>query len=206
MSEFKNKHRGEVIVVLGCGPSVNDLSLYLLEGVVTVGANLIGRAYHPDYLFWLDQNVTPGARAAAAFEEFARSPARKFVAREVPREHALETFENYEPEDGEPLLSSDLERGLYWSRTALFPAINMACILGAARVVLAGVDLRDRSHFYSSEGRGEPHPEADRILRDFERLAEFADERGVEVVNVNPRSAVRCFEFADLKAAVRRST
>jgi len=204
MSDLKNKHTDETVVVLGNGPSINDIDLTLLNDVVTIGVNLIGRAMNPDYLLWLEQDCLPGTKCAGIFDEFASTPGRKFVAREVARNHLFETFEHYQPGEEGPLLSGDFDQGLYWSRTVAFPAINLAYILGASRIVLAGIDMNDQSHFHSDEGKDKPYFEvaAERIMRDYQRLVGFAKERGFEVVNVSMDSAVKCFPFMSLEAAV----
>jgi len=62
LAEYRNIHRGEAIVVCGCGESLNLLELP--PRVVTIGVNDVGRRFTPDYL------VVVNARAQFAADRF----------------------------------------------------------------------------------------------------------------------------------------
>ena len=48
LASFKDMHKGETIIVCGCGKSLNLLENP--ERFVTIGVNDVGRRFHPNYL------------------------------------------------------------------------------------------------------------------------------------------------------------
>ncbi len=48
LASFKDSHRGETIVVCGCGESLRDLTQP--ERFITIGVNDVGRLFHPNNL------------------------------------------------------------------------------------------------------------------------------------------------------------
>ena len=204
MNDLKNKHAGETVAVVGCGPSLNDVDLNLLDGITTIGCKQACEAAEMNYLVWLDQRAALDGKPNKQFKEFLKSSARKFLAEEVPYDHGFETFKHYnEIEDvNAPVLSSAIEQGLFWSRTVIFPAINLAYIMGARRIVLLGLDMHDASHFDGSGSSSKPFLRAAMIMYDFARLAVFACKHDFEIVNVNSNSAVKSFQFMEFKDAL----
>jgi hypothetical protein len=52
LADFRGLHRGDTIIVCGCGPSLNLLTTP--ERVITIGVNDVGRRFTPDYLVVLN--------------------------------------------------------------------------------------------------------------------------------------------------------
>src|SRR5262245_59019561 len=52
LAGFRDRHRGQTIVVCGCGPSLNDLEAP--ERFITIGVNDVGRLFDPTYLVVVD--------------------------------------------------------------------------------------------------------------------------------------------------------
>ncbi len=81
--------------------------------------------------------------------------------------------------------------------------INLAVHFGAKRIILVGFDmaLRDKKHNY--------HDEHERMMKDnvyreeflpcFDSLPDGLKERGVEVLNATPESALKTFPFVSLR-------
>ena len=89
-----------------------------------------------------------------------------------------------------------------------YQAVNLACLLGARRVVLVGYDMRrvhGRSHFFGEhpEPLGVSSPYA-LFIEAFAAAAGWLRDRGVEVVNCTPGSALTCFPFKPLEDALGR--
>ena len=57
IEELRNKHLGERCFVIGTGPSLKKMDLSLMKNDITIGCNLIGRIFTPDYLCASDPNV-----------------------------------------------------------------------------------------------------------------------------------------------------
>lgn len=193
------RHAGETVFVLGNGPSLKEASPDALSKVTTIGVNRAPEYHDPDYLVWLDSKFLEENA-----ELVSSSRAEKFAAAKIRAAHPYRRFKRYSPRPNQPLLSGNYETGLFWSYTSVFPAINLAWIFGASAIVLCGVDLLDRSHFYSNEGRGEPFHNSQRIIKHMQRLADFADKRGLKIINASSESKIRCFEIIDANTYIER--
>ena len=84
-----------------------------------------------------------------------------------------------------------------------YQAVHLAAHMGAARVLLAGFDMRQvdgRSHFFGEHPEGltrhSPYPV---FVKQFKTLVEPLRERGVEVINVTPGSALTVFPIGELE-------
>lgn len=78
-------------------------------------------------------------------------------------------------------------------------AINLAYLMGARVVVLMGFDMRPGN--YHSDHKL-PHLDGqhrNKFIPTLEDMAPALLSRGVTVINTNPRSALRCFPFADIE-------
>lgn len=140
---------GKTVLVLGNGPSLRWVlkTISSLSGVVpSIGVNGIVNGFLPTYLLMQDINCKD----------------KPFFTIETPNTTRL-IEEHLSPADTQPHLPFKL--GLYHSfptnddnflglgHGVLYSALNLAAILDAKRIVLAGVDLyvTDQMHFYQSE-------------------------------------------------------
>ena len=79
----------------------------------------------------------------------------------------------------------------------------LACILGADPIYLLGIDMTSTDpkrttnwhDEYPEEWRNSPCVYAERFMPMWERFAGDAKSMA-RIVNLNPKSALRCFEFA----------
>jgi len=98
---------------------------------------------------------------------------------------------------------------LSWNKNAGGAAINLAYHLGASRVFLLGYDMNlysgSKQHWHNVYNRG-PIVEPDRIkklpfnrhLRYFPNIAHDAKRLGLEIINLNPDSAITQFPKCSL--------
>jgi hypothetical protein len=90
-------------------------------------------------------------------------------------------------------------------RNSGFQAINLAAQLGACRILLIGFDMTDRAgvHWYGRNAwTGANNPDAGQMAawaRVLARAAPGLLNRGVEVLNCSPSSALNCFRKAPLE-------
>jgi hypothetical protein len=100
------------------------------------------------------------------------------------------------------VLSSTLEDGLCRGTNSGVSALNLALCLGADPIYLLGFDCNKiahgkQEHFHN----GHPITQKDgiyrRFVKDFREIADQATARA-RIINVNPESGIRCFEFGDL--------
>lgn len=87
-------------------------------------------------------------------------------------------------------------------------ALQIAVKAGAARVLLCGFDMRDNGHWHGHHPAGLRDTEwqtyAEWVKR-FEKIAPVLAQRGVDVVNVTPGSALTCFRTSTLEAELAQS-
>jgi len=191
---YENRHKGEIIAVLGNGPSMAKIDFQLLDRFTTIGTNNIVRIYDPNYLVLLDKKAMEWY-----WRLVEKSEAIKFYTQEEDLPFVYHRYIKYLPGQGSPKLAPKFTDGLCWSYTSIFPAISLAYIFGARAVILLGVDMNDNSHFYSDDDGtkkgGMPFPTMNLIHRDFAELKGFCDESKFTVYNGNPDSAIEDFEF-----------
>ena len=90
-------------------------------------------------------------------------------------------------------------------KTSGYQALNLAVLLGAARILLLGYDMHGtmpQSHFFGE------HPDQTRppyaiALPLFATLVEPLAQAGVEVINCTPGSALTCFPMRPLREALQ---
>lgn len=78
-----------------------------------------------------------------------------------------------------------------------FAALGLALMRKAGRVGLLGYDMRSPGHWHAGYAWRSRHGARDypAWVQNFRVLDRVARHRGIRVVNCNPRSAIRCFEF-----------
>ena len=118
------------------------------------------------------------------------------------------------PRDGNhPKGISDNPQMASWNGNSGAAAISIAANAGAKRIMLLGFDMKldenKMQHWHDYYGKVESrktrdprkptHLPFDRHLRGFEQIAKDAKRRGIEILNVNPDSAINEFPKYTLK-------
>lgn len=85
-----------------------------------------------------------------------------------------------------------------------YQALNLLAHLGAARVLLMGIDMAG-AHWFGSHPPdvASPKPNWDNRARDFISLAEALAERHIDVVNCSPGTRLSAFPRAELGQTLR---
>jgi hypothetical protein len=198
--EIEGRHKGELVFVLGNGPSLSLAQEHAakLPGFTTVGVNRSFALLRTTYLLFLDVSFW-----AVHAEEVLACDSVVFCPKRLHLPYFTQ-FSRHHARDKKDVLSESWRDGLYWSRSSGVAAINLAYLFGASEIALLGVDLRDRSHFYSDSGRNRPFLHVDRILEDLWWMSRKLQARGVKLWNCSPESAVRGFEKIGLGTLLRR--
>ena len=191
--QFRDLHRGETILVCGCGASLNLLDH--LERFVTIGVNDVGRRFTPDYLVVVNERRQFDP---ARFAHVERSEARAVFTQldlglahpRVVRFRLGRRGGTDRPEDGT----------LHFSNNSPFVAVGLARHLGASRIGLIGVDFTD-DHFFGATGRHPLAAQLARIDREYGGLAAACRAEGVELVNLSPFSRLASLPRARLTPA-----
>lgn len=186
---FRDRHRGEAVIVCGCGASLNELQLP--PGCPTIGVNDVGRRFDPTYLVVVNP---PAQFSGDRFRYVAHSRAcYLFTQRDDlgPVDPPVVRFQlgQFGGTEGD-----DPDR-LHYTQNSPYVALCLAAHMGAVQIGLIGVDFTD-DHFFAATGR---HPLAAQfalIDRQYAALGRALRERGVTVTNLGARSRLTAFPKA----------
>lgn len=186
---------GETVFICAGGPSLIGFDWRRLDGRRVIAIN---RALEfvpgADVLWWSDASFWRRNRDAIMAHEAPIKATCQVDYRdedELPQEIVQYHFTGGIGFDERPGCLRHGNNGGY-------AAIHLAAHLGAARIVLLGVDMKygpaGESHFHG--GHGLVHREAvltELMLPHFEPLVKPLQRRGITVLNASPDSALRCW-------------
>jgi hypothetical protein len=188
LADFRDRHRGETIIVCGCGRSL--VQLERPERFVTIGVNDVGRLFTPDYLVVVNERrqfdqeryvYVEGSQAKAIFTQLDLPHERVVRFRLGQRGGTDRT----DPEC------------LHYTNNSPYVAVNLARHLGAQRIGLIGVDFDD-DHFFGRTGRHPLAGQLTQIDREYGALAQACRADGVELVNLSRTSRLTSLPRASL--------
>jgi len=212
-SELNNKHKGETALVIGNGPSLNDVPLDFLQKYPSFGTNRI----------YLLDGFVPTYYAAVnplVIEQFnydiERMECEKFIAYFYTK-HLLP--------DAHPLWSSVLpafsrtpDLWIYEGYTVTYVCLQLAFFMGFTTVLLVGCDHSfefegepnaialavgdDVNHFhpdYFSNGRKWNNPDLVRSGYAYHMARTVFEHDGRKIINLTPGSKLDVFERGDIK-------
>lgn len=185
------RHDGETIIVLGNGPSLKAFDFGRLDGFTTIGVNRIPEIFDPNYLVFLDSETWQHNKQLIIDSKATG----KYCPDTIETGGTCKQFKRYWPQILDPIIADDWDKGLFFGYTSIMPAINLAYLMKASKVVLLGVDMHDDSHYYDES----PKPILDGfkvIIKHFVRLKSFCLNKanGFQVLNGNPDSNVKIFD------------
>ena len=193
---------GQRCFIIGGGPSLKRFDFSRLRGELVIGINRAFESIDPAVLFTMDLRFTGwaarGELGADSREKFNALRATKTIIRnqEVPADFYAIARSNQSE------LTFSLDRGFCNQNNSGFGALNLALCLGADPIYLLGFDMHGNADTGKQEWfhGGYPAVQPNWVYNDF--LALFyrhANEinRRARVINCNPDSALRCFEFGD---------
>lgn len=232
LSLLRGRHRGERVYIIGNGPSLLVADLDRLTGATTFASNKIYLAYEqtawrPSYYSVEDHLVLRNnmEQIAALDGSLKIFPAnmRDFGY------HGADTvfmpflppasFETPLSDPDFPGFSRDLSHGVFWGSTITYTQIQMALYMGAAEIILLGIDhsyalpdtrignayvhAGERNHFhpdYREEGEIWHQPNLDVLEVSYGKARDVCAAAGVRIVNASRRTALGVFDRADLDA------
>ena len=187
-ADYRDRHRGETVVVCGCGSSLALLTQP--ERFVTIGVNDVGRRFTPDYL------VVVNERRQFERERYThveRSQAKAvFTQLDLPHPRAVRF--RLGRRGGTDRADA---QSLHYTANSPYVAVTLARHLGAARIGLIGVDFTD-DHFFGATGK---HPLAGQLAQidhEYAALADACRTEGVLLANLSPASRLTSLPRAEL--------
>lgn len=234
ISRYRDSNLGERIWVIGNGPSLIDTDLSYLKNEVTIGTNSIflnrdqmgfdvTHYVVEDYLVAEDRvNDISGLHGPTKwFGNYLR-----YCLPDMQDALWMNVCVDYRDTPGWPKFSRDLSRMAYVGGTVTYLCIQLAYYLGAAEVVLVGVDHSyvvedeelpvsgntivserdDQNHFhpdYFGKGKRWHLPRVDRMERAYERAREVFVDDGRRIVNATKGGRLEVFPRVDYDRMVR---
>ena len=161
LSDFRNKHQGEIAFILGAGPSLRHLDVDLIKDHVTVSINSgIAKYIKSDYFVSDDYEITNWSyfsdylsNAPKANSNIEKSKCVKFLY-DKKFEHKCSNIDNhvlyphtwfYSPEDNTynlPGLKLNKEGPIVGAKNSSGSAVHIAYLMGCSTIVLLGNDCR----------------------------------------------------------------
>ena len=185
LSEFRDYHSGETILVCGCGSSLSRV--VAPERFVTIGVNDVGRLFQPDYLVVLNPLQQFRADRARYIEESRASALFTQLPLAINHPHIVRF--RLGTRGG---VSFNNPSVLHYTRNSPYLALCLAIHMGAKRVGIIGVDFTD-NHFFGATGRHPLTGEFAQIEREYQHLYESCQRMGVEVLNLSQESRLTAF-------------
>lgn len=204
---------GETVVCVASGPSLRDVNLCRLEGCRTIVVNdnylrcpWADILYFCDHKWWVWHTTKPAFRRRfAAFRGLKVTMDRR-VHEADPR---IEWVADGGWNDAQGLVGLDARpTHLRNGRNGGYQALHLAVHLGARRIVLLGYDMKagpqGEGHWFGEhvDETGQERKTAPATIaawaKNFETLVAPLAERGVEVLNATPESAIACFPRVSL--------
>lgn len=204
---------GRRCFIVGGGPSLKGFDFSRLRGDLTIAVNRAFESFPADIMYAMDGQLhdwltsgTLGPEARAKFEGFAGLKA--WLDMPGTAKWPDVQFVRLAGDEGVPVSLAD---GIYHGSNSGYGALGLAIALGANPIYLLGYDMTG-----GGDGRqawfhaGYPAPQSDHAYKNFinhfENTAAAISERGINVINLNPESALRCFEFGDVDAVLPLTT
>lgn len=223
--EFTNRFFWEVLpdrswyntpcYIIGGGPSLEREWAWLrrkLEGKLTIGINRAYEQYDPTIIFGMDPKfirwIQMGKYGNPAIKKFAESKAYKVwlctYKCSLPDDiYILKIYRTYT----ESLRSFpfSMKEGIGCGSNSGYAALNLAACLGANPIYLIGFDLKHsgtQTHWHDGHPEPQKAYQLDRWKRFFGIAAQALHAKNVDVINLNPDSALECFPKADMRVSL----
>ena len=181
--EWRDRHRGETIVVCGCGRSLRELPEPARW--TTIGVNDVGRLFDPTYLVVLNPpHQFTGDRFRYVVESRAQALFTQLDLRPAGVAHPHVVRFRLGRRSGTDLSAAE---GLPYTRNSPYVAVCLAAFMGARRIGLIGVDFTDH-HFFGATGTHALTRELAAIDREYDALAAALAREGIELVNLSSAS------------------
>jgi len=196
--------RGQRCFIVGGGASLRGFEFSQLTGEAVIAVNRAYEVINAQIMFAIDAKLHKwitdgklGAEAKKRFEEFGGHKvwldSHRYSLKGVTKLMGL---------DGTGL-SFSMKRGLKHGGNSGYAALNLAVCLGASPIYLLGFDMKGiggkQAHWHDGYPKVQPDKVYAKFKTYFESAAPILRKRGIRVVNLNPDSALKCFEFGKLE-------
>ena len=194
--------------IIGGGPSFKDFDCELLRGYRTIGINRAYERFEPTVIFSMDLRflmwVKTRRYGLPQMEAFMRARSYKVWLTTYICSLSHELFiipakGGYS--QGHYEFTDSMLDGLGHGNNSGYGALNLAVCLGANPIYLLGFDMKHKeeqigksSHWHNGHPIPQDEETVQKFIHYFVRIAPQLEKQKVRVVNLNPDSAMDCFE------------
>lgn len=206
---FPNIWKDHRCFIIGGGPSLRDFDFNQLAGELVIGINRAMEKPHISILCSMDiilfgqfESGELGYEVQKKWENFrgirlwrnkSAGPSFKFTPPDPEHPYVIHTV------GAKGSLSWDKLDRLYSAGNSGMLALNLAIVLGANPIYLLGFDMKGKNKkqdwWHSGYGRDQGSNIYKKFIESFHRVAPQIKEHGIDVINLNPDSALQCFPF-----------
>ena len=198
-----NMWKGRRCFIVGGGPSLKDVDVSLLHNELTIGINRAYELFDPSILFGVDGQMWGWVEQGKYGEESKRkfNAYKGYKVWMALHEVFPPDFYLIDVDDSGSYKIGSTNR-LAFKNNSGYGAINLAAALGANPIYLLGFDMqgtKQGKQQWWHDGHPVDYGEGvyDGYIREISRLAPVLKDAGVKVVNLNPKSKLKCFTFGD---------
>jgi len=212
-----NAWKGRRCFIVGGGPSLKGFNFARLDQELTIAVNRAFEVMSPSVILWGDyvtfyRALMAGEFGGAATRRFQSSAAMKVAVNISAYEYPPDVYP-IRATPAQNCVTHSLSDGLGTGGNSGYAALNFAVCLGASPIYLLGFDMKGdgeghQAWFHSGYKSDQGSGVYKHFISAFEEAAPIIEGRGIEVVNLNPKSAMKCFPTGDinkLRPPVRRS-
>lgn len=202
---------GETVAVIGGGPSLTQQQVDSCKGRCRVIAinDAIRLAPWADIHYFCDEKWWQWHHEKDWYKAFAGIRVTLENAKLVGLEPALKSLANWNNYCGSnnPPALSDNRNAVMTGANSGYQCVNLALHLGARRIVLLGIDMRnivvdgrEKEHWFGPHPVPNPQSIYHQMILEFRKLPVELAKRDVEVINCSPGSALDCFRMEDIES------
>lgn len=185
----------------------------LLKGRRTISINRAFENFEPTIIFTMDTRFMMWLLSCRygekALNRYLRLPGYKaqlltYTASIPVRDlFIVRVHQNYQA--GYRAFTESLADGIGHGNNGGYAALNLAVCMGANPIYLLGYDMRHKdivgkdgqletlSHYHSGHPLPQMESDVEGFIKYFNHASSIIRERGIDVVNLNPDSSLRCF-------------
>ncbi len=205
--------KGSPCIVVGGGPSLENFNWDLLHGWRVIGINRVYEQFDPTIIFSMDTRflrwIDEGKYGQEAREKFANTKAYKvwlctYNCKLPDDVFVVRVWKNYS--QGFRAFPLTMNNGIGHGNNSGYGALNLAVCLGANPIYLLGFDMNYRkledegpfdavtsTHWHEGNPQSHKPTTVKGFIQYFQLPALTAKEKGIEIVNLNPKSALPYF-------------
>jgi len=191
--------------IIGGGESLREFDFSKLKGELVIGVNRAYEKIDCTINFAMDHTLYDwivrgklGQEVKDKFEDFKGFPVwLDTVGYDYPKGIFILNKTNSHK------ISYSLKDGITGGNNSGFGALNLAVCLGANPIYLLGFDMKGKEGKQAWWHSGYPDNQSNKVYKSFingfRRIAPDLKKKNIQIINLNPNSALKCFEFGEFK-------